>query len=91
MSVLHQRIDVLAFIQTNKAQLDRLDKEMHQKYNDCFPDDIPHINQLPTDIVHRIRLKDPKKIIQCCHYNTPQKYREAWDTLLNQHIAAGCL
>ncbi|KAG1795413.1 uncharacterized protein HD556DRAFT_1472931 [Suillus plorans] len=90
-SVLRQRIETLAFIEANKEHLERLDKEMRRKYEDRFPEDIPHIDHLPTDIVHRIRLKDPNKIIQCRRYNTPRKYREAWDTLLNQHIAAGRL
>ncbi|KAG2738432.1 hypothetical protein P692DRAFT_20709328, partial [Suillus brevipes Sb2] len=58
----------------NKEQLDRLDKEMRRKYEDRFPEDIPHINQLPTDIVHRITLKDPNAIIQCRRYNTLRKY-----------------
>jgi hypothetical protein len=91
VTLLRRRIDTLAFIEANKKHLDRLDKEMRRKYEDRFPDDIPHIDQLPTDVVHRITLKDPNKIIQCRRYNTPRKYREAWTTLLNQHIAAGRL
>ncbi|KAG1857406.1 hypothetical protein F4604DRAFT_1589940, partial [Suillus subluteus] len=78
VGLLRRRIDTLAFIEANKEHLERLDKEMRRKYEDRFPDDIPHIDQLPTDIVHRITLKDPNKIIQCRHYNTPRKYREAW-------------
>lgn len=91
VSALRKRIDVLAFIAANKKDLDRLDSEMRAKFSDRFPDDIPHIDHLPTDVVHRIHLKDPDKIIQCRRYNTPRKYREAWDTLLNQHIEAGRL
>jgi len=64
---------------------------MRRKYEDRFPEDIPHIDQLPTDIVHCITLKDLNKVIQCQRYNTPMKYWEAWDALLNQHIAAGRL
>jgi hypothetical protein len=90
-TAVRRRIDSLAFIEANKTQLDRLDAEMRRKYNDRFPTDIPHIDQLPTEIVHRIRLKDPNKIIQCRWYNTPRKYREAWETLLNEHVAAGRL
>jgi len=73
-SLLRQRIDTLAFIENNKEHLKRLDKEMRRKYADRFPDDIPHIDKLPTDIVHHITLKDPNKIIQCRRYNTPRKY-----------------
>jgi hypothetical protein len=91
VTVLQEHINTLAFIKKNKEQLDRLDAEMQHKYEDCFPDDIPHINELPTDIIHCIRLKDPNKIIQCRKYNTPRKYCEAWDTLLNQHTEAGRL
>jgi len=64
---------------------------MRRKYIDRFPDNIPHVDELLTDIVHQITLKDPNKIIQCRRYNMPRKYREAWDALLNQHIAAGQL
>lgn len=90
-SLLRERISTLAFIEKNKEHLERLDSEMRRKFEDRFPDDIPHVDELPTDIVHRIRLKDPNQIIQCRKYNTPRKYREAWDALLNQHIAAGRL
>ncbi|KAG1897422.1 uncharacterized protein F5891DRAFT_1191864 [Suillus fuscotomentosus] len=51
-SVLCRRIDTLAFIEDNKEHLERLDKEMRRKYDDRFPEDIPHIDELPTDIVH---------------------------------------
>jgi len=89
--VLRNRIDTLAFIEKNKEHLERLDAEMRRQYEDRFPSDIPHIDHLPTDIVHRIRLKDPNKIIQCRRYNTPRKYREAWEQLLDEHVAAGRL
>ncbi|KAG3229868.1 hypothetical protein P692DRAFT_20718138, partial [Suillus brevipes Sb2] len=79
LGLLRKRIETLAFIEANKEHLERLDKEMRRKYEDRFPDDIPHIDELPTDVVHRIKLKDPNTIIQCRRYNTPRKYREAWD------------
>jgi hypothetical protein len=71
---LRNRIDTLAFIKKHKEQLDHLDAEMRQKYKDRFLSNIPHIDNLPTKIVHCIRLKDPNKIIQCRRYNTPRKY-----------------
>ncbi|KAG2739607.1 hypothetical protein P692DRAFT_20755199, partial [Suillus brevipes Sb2] len=89
--LLHERIDMLVFIKNNKEHFEQLDSEMRRKYSDRFPDDIPHIDKLPTDVAHRITLKDPNKIIQCRRYNTPRKYCEAWDALLDQHIEAGRL
>ncbi len=64
-------------------------KSMHKTFADIFPDDIPHINELPTDIYHHFRLKDPYAVIACRQYECPKKYRKAWKTLLQQHLAAG--
>jgi len=37
----------------------------------------------------RIRLKDATKCVQTRTYSTPRKYREAWATLIQQHLDAG--
>ncbi|GBE78908.1 hypothetical protein SCP_0201050 [Sparassis crispa] len=40
--------------------------EVKQEFVDLFPDDIPHLDDLPTDVYHRFMLKDP-------HMADPQK------------------
>lgn len=61
------------------------------KFTDRFPADIPHIDDLPTDVLYRVRLKDANQSIQQRSYGCPRKYRDAWHTLLQQHLAAGRL
>jgi hypothetical protein len=72
-------------------ELSRLDSTMKEKFADRFPVDIPHIDDLPTDVLYRVRLKDAHKVIQQRSYPCPRKYRDAWHTLLGQHLAAGRL
>ncbi|THG93880.1 hypothetical protein EW026_g7473 [Hermanssonia centrifuga] len=41
-----------------------------------------------TDVYHRFKLKDPNAVIARRQYECPKKYREAWKTLLQQHLDA---
>ncbi|THG93544.1 hypothetical protein EW026_g7718 [Hermanssonia centrifuga] len=87
--------DIVASIQQRIEELALLDvlvkenEQMRLKFADCFPADIPHLNELPTDVYHHFRLKDPNAIIARRQYECPKKYREAWKTLLQQHLHAG--
>ncbi|PSR72503.1 hypothetical protein PHLCEN_2v11626 [Hermanssonia centrifuga] len=82
---IQQRIDQLALTDV----LARENQQMRTTFADCFPDDIPHLNELPTDVYHHFRLKDPNAVIARRQYECPKKYREAWKTLLQQHLDAG--
>ena len=90
-------IDIVAAVQRRIEQLvaiedlQRRDAAMKKEFEDCFPSDIPPIEHLPDDVVFRVQPKDANKIIQRCSYDCPKKYREAWKTLLQQHIDAGRL
>jgi len=66
--------------------------EMHIKSNftQIF-EPIPHIDELPDDIVAEIHLKNAEKTIKTCSYPSPQKYKEAWQILIQQHLDAGCI
>ncbi|KIJ05142.1 hypothetical protein PAXINDRAFT_53754, partial [Paxillus involutus ATCC 200175] len=48
------------------------------EFSDRFPDDIPHNDSLPSDILFRVQPKDAEKIIQSRSYDCPKKYRDAW-------------
>ena len=50
---------------------------------------LPHVNELPMEPVTRIRLKDPNHTIKSCNNPCPRKWKEAWHTLLRQHLDAG--
>jgi hypothetical protein len=41
--------------------------------------------------VARIKLKDPNHIIKSHNYACPCKWKDAWCTLLQQHLEAGCI
>ena len=49
----------------------------------------PHVDELPYDPVVRIILKDPNQQIKSRNYPCPRKWKEAWHTLLQQHLEAG--
>ncbi len=85
VATIQQRIDVLAMLDILAKEND----QMRTRFADIFPDDIPHINELPTDVYHRFRLKDPNTVIARRQYKCPKKYREAWKVLLQQHLNAG--
>jgi hypothetical protein len=78
------QIEQLAF----KDSLLRLNEAVKTKYKDIF-DVIPHLDELPKDVYCRIRRKDMNKSIVTRSYACPRKYREAWGTLLQQHLDAG--
>jgi len=74
------------------AELDRLNKlnERFKKlFHDVFPSDIPHVTNLPSDIVHHIEVLPGSKFATSCPYSCPQKYYNSWKTLIDQHLAAG--
>jgi hypothetical protein len=84
VAALRQRIETLTAVD----QLNRLGDAVKHKYSDVF-DAIPHLDELPTDVYCRIRLKDPSKTIATRSYSTPRKYKEAWASLIQQHLDAG--
>jgi hypothetical protein len=84
VGAIRQRMEVMAAQQ----KLADLGKTIINEYADVFAP-IPHIDELPTDIYCRIRLKDTSKSIHARSYSTPQKYRDAWKTLIQQHLDAG--
>ncbi|KAI0075540.1 hypothetical protein K474DRAFT_1599602, partial [Panus rudis PR-1116 ss-1] len=71
---IRTRIEELAL----NAKLARENEKMREKFKDRFPDDIPPIHHLPTDVYHRFRLKDPNMVIVKRTYDCPKKYREVW-------------
>ena len=87
-------VDVVAAIRTrietltSLEQLDRMGEAVKEKYKDVFSP-IPHLNDLPTDVYCRIKLKDATKTFTTRSYSTPRKYKEAWATLIKQHLDAG--
>lgn len=72
-----------------RQQLDACADCIRADYADCFPEDIPHVRNLPDDVFHRFRLKDPEKPLKVRQYGCPRKWLQPWQTLLQQHLDAG--
>jgi hypothetical protein len=77
-------IEVLAA----QERLSALSAEIKNEFRDVF-EPIPHVNELPSDMLCSIKLKDANKMIATRTYGSPRKYRNAWSTLIQQHLDAG--
>ncbi|TFK84076.1 hypothetical protein K466DRAFT_567437 [Polyporus arcularius HHB13444] len=64
-TAVREGVEVLVLLQ----QLESENTSMKQEYIDRFPDDIPHINNLPTDCYHCFILKDANMVISCRQYD----------------------
>jgi hypothetical protein len=75
-----------------KLELDdnlrKLEANLRQEFKHIFKP-IPHVDQLPMDVIARIKLKDSVKTITTCSYASPKKYQEAWSILIQHHLDAG--
>lgn len=87
VAAVQAKIDNLMF----QHRLKELDKKVKFEFKDRFPADIPHNDTMPNEVQFRINLKDANKIVQLRSYDCPKKYRAAWKTLLDSHIASGRL
>lgn len=72
VAAVKDHIEELALQQRLAAE----DAAMCKRYDNLFPDDIPHVDRLPTNVYHRIHLKDPSMTIARRQYKCPKHYRE---------------
>ena len=86
VAAVRMRVEAL----NNEEQLNRLSDAVKEKYKDVFSL-IPSLDDLPTDIYCRIQLKDTHKTFATHSYSTPRKYKEAWSTLIQQHLDTGSI
>ena len=86
MAAVRERIETISFQET----LARKEAEMKKKYEDRFPLRLPDTtSDVPDHIYHRIRLKDPNKVMKGRGYSAPKKYQDSWKKLLDEHLQAG--
>jgi hypothetical protein len=86
IATFRDHIEELALAKTLKAE----DLKLREKFKDLF-EPIPHVNNLPTDCMAQIQLKDPTIRVKLCSYPCLCKYRDAWQTLIKQHLDARCI
>lgn len=88
MAAVRDRIEILA----NQQLLAEKDAEIKKRFADLFPVRLPDTTEGILDhIYHCIHLKDPNKKHSGHAYPAPKKYHDAWKTLLEEHLAAGCI
>lgn len=85
-AVVHARVEQLSEME----RLTKLGADIKARFADVFGD-IPHMEELPTDITCNISLKDANMTMQSRGYASPRKYREAWSVLIEKHLQAGCI
>jgi len=68
----------------------RHEQKLKSEFKPIF-EPIPHVNDLPQDVIVEIHIKNAEKTIKTCTYPSPQKYKEAWQILIQQHLDAGCI
>ena len=79
--------DHIEFLATKEA-LQLKEQTLKTKYCEIF-EPIPHVNELPYNVVAKIHLKDAERTIKLCSYPSPRKYKDAWQILIQQHLDAG--
>jgi hypothetical protein len=71
-----------------EEELATREAELRQHFSQIF-EPPPHVDELPTEPVARIKLKNPEHTIKSHNYPCPRKWKEAWHQLLQQHLDAG--
>ena len=84
VAAVREKIEILVA----QKELQRLGENLKTKFEEVFLE-IPHLDELPMDIFCCIKLKDTLKTFQTQSYSTPRKHRDAWATLIQQHLDAG--
>ena len=88
--LIHDRLTSLAEQQRLADDLASCKHDARQRFARVF-EPIPHVDELPTDTLACIRLKDASRSISSHSYSCPRKYRDAWKTLIDQHLDASCI
>jgi hypothetical protein len=86
LAAIKEQITALATID----KLEKIETNLKEEFKVIFQP-IPHVDELPTDVVARIKLKDAHQTIAACTYSCPRKFWEAWQTLIQQHLDSGNL
>lgn len=73
-----------------EQHLEKLDAGIKENYANIFKL-IPHVDEMPNPVLCKIDLKNASKTIDTRNYSCPWKFCEAWSTLIQQHLDAGCI
>jgi hypothetical protein len=84
IAVVRQKMEILAVQEKLMALGNQIKKEFHSVF-----EPIPHVNRLPDEVLCEIKLKDASQTIATWSYSSPRCYKDAWSTLIQQHLDAG--
>lgn len=84
IAAIRARIAQLASVETLSCH----DRDMKKEFASIF-EPLPHARDLPTDVLAQIHVKDAYKKISTRTYQCPRKYRDAFKTLIQQHLDSG--
>lgn len=84
--MIRDRIEVLAL----QEKFSSLEKNFLSEFKDIF-EPLPHVGKLPWNITAQIKLKNVEQTIKTRTYTCPWKFCKAWQTLIQQHLDAGCI
>jgi hypothetical protein len=84
VAAIHDQIEVLAHWDELNEKADKICSE----YPSLF-EPMPHVHDLPTDVLCEIKVKDANLRFQTRSYQSPRKYKEAWQKLIQGHLDAG--
>ncbi|KAJ7590647.1 hypothetical protein C8J56DRAFT_1046897 [Mycena floridula] len=84
VAAIRKRVETLANVEDFKRREMKLKKQFAMVF-----EPIPHVDELPTEVLASIRLKDAQKTIATRTYGCPRKLRDSWNTLLHKHLDAG--
>jgi len=84
IAAIRDTIENIALTEQLKAHGDKIKKEFKPIF-----EPIPHVDDLPRDYMARIKLKEAERTIINRTYPCPRKYKEAFQTLIQQHLDAG--
>ena len=84
IAAIRDTIESIALTEQLKAHGDKIKKDFKPIF-----EPIPHVNNLPRDYLAHIKLKEAECTIINRTYTCPQKYKEAFQVLIQQHQDAG--
>lgn len=85
VAAIRERVEELAELEVLKRE----NAIMRTRYAALFPEDIPPVDTLPTQVYHHLTMKDANLVITKRQYTCPKKYCEAFRTLLEGHLVTG--
>lgn len=84
VAAVQEHIECLAIID----HCSKLEVDIKKSYEDIFQP-LPHVDEMPDKVTCKIELKNAEKSITSRSYACPCKFRQAWQTLIKQHLDTG--